>query len=987
LIPYDLIDLSRRLEGLVELEHISGLNVRLFGRFDVRIKGKRPKGITERRAHELFAYLLVNHHNKDGVAIATIAESVYHGKTNSVAKAQTALRKVMKSSGYPHILANSLKGSGPGAGSVPQLKLDASRVDLLLFNKLIRKNDHNSLREGVSRYRGHLLEDFSARWVVPFRKTCFEQLIKAVNRINSEDIAEDIQRRAWGRHLRRLIILRPPKLLEFECSFEMASLHKTARNHYRGYLLALAKARRFQLALREYRSLLRVLDSAGISIDESLSEVETSIRDQEHKFRNLNLRSDLRRFLTRYYHRWKDSEQIARLFHTHHLVTLTGMGGIGKTRLAVGIAKDIEEDFFHRVIFISLAEVLTPNRVAGHVAFRLGVPVTNNPTDALVEALKDKHILLILDNCEHVVEETAALVTALIEKCDFVKILVTGRNSLHVQGEEPFPVKALTYPAPGERYDPVTLKRFSAVEFLVNRMAELGGVDPTQTESEAVVFLCQKLGGIPLGLCQAAGLAARRGIREVAKLLGEGQPLPVISGQDKKDRSQDDSLAWGYDILGPAERILLRNLSVFRGGWDADALHSVCGNDSISIPEIDRAQEVLRQCSWIEPGVSRNRLLEPVREFAYRKLSESGSLGTLNQNHFDYFREFAKVQMERFWGADFIEVLTSLSAQRDNLVAALEWGLTWEKKAGAQLCVILCPFWIAHQEYEYGASWISRYLEARTDEFAGIEADLWTGLGNLNYFRSDHDGSIEACKKALEVASHRSDLLAICHLQLGVCTLFRDAGKGEQETEAARRKSRRLIKESIAEADKSGISWIRALARSNYAFATVFALHTRPRGIAKKDIEEALAFSTQGLELARSTKNPWFVGQVLVNHGIVVKYAGGASTDCHSEALHLRLRIGDTFGMLQCLERLAENLVDEHRLHDAAKVYGFQKVLNEDWRVRLAIHNAKEHNERISVLHSSLGEEVFLDYEDVGRQMSGGEILRLVGWSPPEGVE
>jgi non-specific serine/threonine protein kinase len=389
------------------------------------------------------------------------------------------------------------------------------------------------------------------------------------------------------------------------------------------------------------------------------------------------------------------------------LVTLTGPGGIGKTRLALAVAADLINAFPDGVWLVELAPLADPTLVPQAVAGALGLRAeAGRPLlDALVEYLRDRAVLLILDNCEHLVEASARVADTLLRECADVRILATSRETLGIAGETMVQARPLSVPGSRQPPSPDALLQSDAARLFVERArAVLPGFAVTDDNAAALAQVCRRLNGIPLAIELAAARIGMLRVEQIAarlddtfRLLGGGSRTAPAHQQTMRA-----SMDWSYDLLADAERTLLRRLAVFAGGWTLEAAEAICAEADLGQLE-DRAHPAksrpqhapvldvlasLTSKSLVvadrEVGAeARYRMLEPIRQYAREKLLEAGESEFVANLHLAYYMELTeRVEQATVQPAQW---LNHLRAEIDNIRVALEWSVERDSASGLRL--------------------------------------------------------------------------------------------------------------------------------------------------------------------------------------------------------------------------------------------------------------------------------------------------------------
>jgi predicted ATPase/transcriptional regulator with XRE-family HTH domain len=439
---------------------------------------------------------------------------------------------------------------------------------------------------------------------------------------------------------------------------------------------------------------------------------------------------------------------------TIRLLTLTGPGGTGKTRLALAVAEQVAPAFPDGVVFVSLAPVADPALVAPTIAERLGVRERADQTlrDALVTHLAGKRLLLVLDNFEHVLT-AAPLVAELLGACPALRVLTTSRTPLHLSGEQLYPVSPLELPETGRLLPLAELGQTAAVRLFVDRV-RAGKPDFALSEANApaVVEIVQRLDGLPLALELVAARA--RALSPAALSVRLDRSLPLLTGgaQDLpyRQRTLRNTIAWSYDLLPPHEQTLFRRLGVFAGGCTLETAEAVAALDAPF--EVLEGMVALLDTSLLQTREQeaelRYSMLETIREFALERLTESGEEPVTRDRHARYFRDLAEGTGPRIFRifaiGDPIQ-LGMIEREHDNLRAALGWSRdTGDHDTLLRLVGALTLFWFYRGYLNEGQRWLEQALKTPPDAAAPWpRAWALTGSGLLANVCGETERAIE----------------------------------------------------------------------------------------------------------------------------------------------------------------------------------------------------------------------------------------------------
>ncbi len=414
--------------------------------------------------------------------------------------------------------------------------------------------------------------------------------------------------------------------------------------------------------------------------------------------------------LTSFVGRQREMAEIKRLLETSRLVTLTGAGGCGKTRLALRVASDLCAAYPDGACWVELAPLADAALLPQAVAQALNT--IEHPghalLDVILDLLHDKRLLLVLDNCEHLASACGEFAHDVLCDAAHVGILATSREPLAVAGEMLYPVAPLAVP-PGPKATDIA--EFDSIRLFVERARSVRpNFTLTPDNAAHVADICRRLDGIPLAIELASGRVNVLTVEQIASRLDDRFSLltSATHGMPSHHRTLRAALDWSYDSLPPEEQILLSRLSAFAGGCTLKAVEQVCAGEGIAVEQIvdglsSLVNKSLLIAQTLEPGEARYRMLETIREYAREKLHESGQGDTVRDRHLDFFLEFAREAEKRIHGPNELEWLDRLDLEHDNLRAALEWSLGQARAdKGAELVRALLWFWDIRAHWREG---------------------------------------------------------------------------------------------------------------------------------------------------------------------------------------------------------------------------------------------------------------------------------------------
>jgi predicted ATPase/class 3 adenylate cyclase len=448
------------------------------------------------------------------------------------------------------------------------------------------------------------------------------------------------------------------------------------------------------------------------------------------------------------------------LMNGARLLTLTGPGGTGKTRLALQAAAETLTEFADGAYFVDLAPIADSGLVISTIAETLGV--TEGPARPLQESLqahlKEKEVLLVLDNFEQVVEAGAA-VEQLLQAAPRLKVLVTSRAVLHRYGESEFPVPPLALPDPSHLPDLAALSQYEAVALFIERaMAVKPSFAVTNDNAPAVADITARLDGLPLAIELAASRVKVLAPQQILERLGQRLPLLTsrMSDAPERRRTLRGTIEWSYDLLDEDERRLFEHVSVFVGGSTIEAMESVCSlagaTDTLDGLASLVDKSLIRQVETDE-GDPRFMMLETIREYAQDRLRESGDGDDLARRHAQFFLALAEEAEPNLTGPEGVQWVNRLTHDHDNIRAALRWSIeTNQADVGLRLAGAVWRFWHQRAHFQEARAWFDELLSLPGAAEAGAaRAKGLTGLGGIAYWQGDYSAAESAYEEAVAI--------------------------------------------------------------------------------------------------------------------------------------------------------------------------------------------------------------------------------------------
>lgn len=624
---------------------------------------------------------------------------------------------------------------------------------------------------------------------------------------------------------------------------------------------------------------------------------------------SVNVPHNLPRSLTPFIGRERDIAEVRRRLGEYPLVTLTGTGGSGKTRLAVEVGETLLADFPDGVFFVDLAPRTESHLVweAVRAALRARPDAVNMP-DSIVEQIQGKRILLILDNCEHIVDACAVLAEELLQQVESLRILATSRESLGIGGESVWPVPGLPLPDSRRPVTPRRLLQSEAAQFFKERaVAAAPSFVVTRDNAAYIADICKRLDGLPLALTIAAAWAGTLPPRDIeqrlSKLLKTGGPRPLSARQ----RTIAATIDWSYNLLSESERVLLRRLSIFVGGWTLEAAEEVCAGQPVD--DVMTGLFGLCRKSLImaddRNGAARYWILETIREYAAEALSESGESNTMIARHRDYFLSLAREAEPELKGPEQRIYLDRLDADRENLRNAMIRDGDSRKRLA--LGVTLHRYWMIRGEAAEGFRLLQELLAAVATDNTATRDDLMparNALGILAWITGNLEAARQAFEEALSMTAD-DDTVLRPSLSANLAIIYTQ----NRDLESAYR----LIQDSVAIYRRTaGEPRPLAMALSNMGAIC----------IERQDLDGAYAALLESLSLQREWADAFALGNTLQNLGEVCSrsYRHLEALPYFQEALQHRAAIKEPRGIYQTLLALAKWYLQDDQFEFAASL-------------------------------------------------------------------
>lgn len=888
-------------------ERAAPLSIRLFGSCHVRLNGEPLPRLRSRKGEWLLALLVL--HAGQPIGRDWLAENLWPDSLPDGALA--SLRQSLKD------LRTALGTQGgriqTATGRRLILDLTGAEVDVREFDLRVRAGDVESLQRAIAVYGGPLLEGCHETWILAEREERERAYLNALDRLARDADSQGNFTAATG--YRR----------------QAAGAAPLTESVQRALMTALQHGGETQAAVEVYQELRRrMYREYGSEPDAETTALFRQIRATSQS----GVRQDTPRSEARISHsklpvpltpligRQAELAEIESRLLTARLVTLTGTGGVGKTRLALAAAAATAPQFADGAYFADLSNIQNDVLLLGVISAALGLEQDLGSVHNLTEALTTRQLLLVLDNCEHLLAATAPLASHLLQRCPHLRILATSREPLGLTGEVRTPVLPLSLPeylAPGQEITATQIATFPAARLFCERGAAVrAGFKPADAEAPLVLQLCRRLDGLPLALELAASLVDVLSLPEILQRLDDRFRL-LSAGDPTKPKRQQTLQAvvdWSYERLDVEEQRLFRRAAAFGGSWSLTALEAVCVDPQISpAPVFPVLSRLVRKSLLVSEDASaggrRYRMLETLRQYAQQRLDESGEADRILRRHLRWLANLVSQAEPELHGPEQAATLAHLAAEDENLNSTLEWALDPQRDLqdsydGARLAVRLGRYWQIRGLYRQGRWHLLRALEriplAETEDVARLRASLLGWAGFLALYEGCYREAVECTTEALHTWEALRDDRGRAEALGTLAIAVKDQGD--------RVSARALFEESRRLWERVGD--VRGLA-GTLGYLGILAVDTG-------DLDEAEARFQQALALRRELQDIWGIAASLNNLGRLAASQENLEQArlLLEESLELRRALGDRRSIAITLNSLgALALKQENALHAA----------------------------------------------------------------------
>ncbi len=660
---------------------------------------------------------------------------------------------------------------------------------------------------------------------------------------------------------------------------------------------------------------------------------------------------NLPRALTSFIGREPELAELGPILSSAPLLTLVGPGGVGKTRLAQELVRTHLADYADGCWVVELAGLADPALLPDAVAAALGLRDfhAGDTTAMLAEYLRSKQLLIVLDNCEHLIAACAELAARVLRVCPYLHVIATSREPLAITGETIWRVPPLEVPAQlDELCDELT--QTPAVRLFVDRAQAVNNLlTLTDDNAPAIARICRAVDGIPLALELAA---ARTRLLTVEQLADRLQyDADVLSGSNRaglpQHRTIRATIDWSHHLLEEAEQILLRRLAVFAGGWTLRLAEDVCAGAGIERADVLHllAQLVDKSMVLVDAhyAEARYRLLQPIRQYATERLDASGEASVYRARHSAAVLQLVLSIQAGNQGPDEIVSLDRLEVEHDNLRAALRWALNHAASAAALRCsAALFRFWERRGHFQEGCAWVEEALAAAGDEPTQAHSWALNSLAFLYWRGGDARRARPIAYRALAVSRSSGEARDVAQalLNLGMIAYFHDEAESAVEH----------LEESVAVAREAAYE-------PQLSLALTFLARTRLRVYGPLDVRANAALK-ESLRVAQACESRYTTGHALLTLGDFAWRQGDIdrAMTFWRQALVVRAELGERRGIAGCLERTALALAENEAFEAAAWAFGSADAQHRVLGVRLRHDEEVDHARLLGATRRRLGD-------------------------------
>ena len=860
--------------------------------------------------------------------------------------------------------------------------------DVTALEKLKGNESADKLIAVLSEYQGELLPGFYEDWVVLEREH--------INSIFEHNMA------------RLMSLLQDEKrwLDILDWSERWIKFGQRPEPAYRALMSAHAAKGDMSKVVATYERCAKALKELGVEPSEQTRALyerlkagtgflETGATTPKKEKRIESPKTNLPTPLTSFIGRERELEEVIQTLEKNRIVTLTGSGGVGKTRLAIQAANSISANFKDSVWWAELAPLVDEALIPQAVAQALGV--REFPTQPLPESLKnflrEKQLLLILDNCEHLIDACAQLAHDLLIQCANLRILATSREALDIIGEFEYQVQPLPLPAPGRLSLVDLLLDYESIRLFNERANAKSGFTLTKQNADAVFRICQRLDGIPLAIELAAAQTRALTVEQIAERLNDRFNLLTQGNRTALSRHQTlrASIDWSYDLLSKEEQALFRRLGVFVGGWALGGAKAVCSGDMVDENRIFNLLSSLVDKSLViiqeQGGEVRYQMLETIREYAYERLSHSGKLKMVCLQHLRFFTEMVNEAEPNFKSREQAIWYHRLDNELGNLRVALT---RCEGIENAELrlhfAAGLWRYWKNRGQIREGLGHLRYVLESTpsgSPRQTAAYARALTAAGSLAYYAADFHFSTQSRKEALTIFRNLDDKVGVADCLNGLGNTAISQGKYDS--------TQIFYEESLTIRKELGNQWgvarllgnLGLLAYFQLDYAKAYSLDLESLGMFRElgddesvanilinlgdvtrrqgDLPTAYSFYKQSEAISKKLKDQWGLAYAMLGLADIARERGDFSTasSIYRECLPMFQNGADYVGLPYALESVATLMIAINLPQKSARIFGVANAFRKNTNSPLPFPDSAAYQKNLTILQERLGQSEF----------------------------
>ena len=933
------------------------LEVRLLGKFEVKHRDELVN-IPSRPVQSLFAYLLLSPstaHRREKLAGIFWPDSLEETARDNLRHALWRLRKVLPTKPtIEYLLTDDLS-----------IAFNVSAeywLDAAVLEKLSENASADELIAVLGEYQGELLPGFYDEWVLLERE-----------HLNS----------IFEHHMARLLVLLQDEqrwLDILDWGERWIKLGQKPEPAYRALMVAHAAKGDMSKVAATYERCIKSLKEFGIEPSEQTKELYENLKSGKETPKTISVTtkpvvkevsSNIPVPLTSFVGREKELKEIARRLSSSRLVTLTGSGGVGKTRLAIQTANDSIKKYKDSVLWVGLVGLSDGNLIPQEIAQSLNLrEVPNVPLiEALKTYLKPKEVLLVIDNCEHLIKDCAQYVEQLLAACPKLKILATSIEALGIFNEITWQVPSLPLPEAQESLSLKELQGFASIKLFDERASiAKAGFALDEGNASCVSQICLRLDGIPLAIELAAARIKILSVEEIAARLDDRFSLLTSGSRTAIPRHQTlrATIDWSYDLLTEPERILLRRLAVFAGGFTLEAAESVC-NEGMKRSDIldllgrlvDKSLVIVDEISKVSE--TRYRLLETIRQYALEKLMGTEEARAIRDQHLGFYLDLAEKSEPNIFTNESTLWVRRVRKELDNIRAAMDWSTNSGKAVSAlQIAGSLVYFWWAQALLP--SEWRARVQQAlmrpEGRERTLARAKALNGIGFFFWLETDQRDPRPELMDALSIGRELGD-------RWNIAAALRNLGLLEN-IQGNYPEARSFLEQSLAIWREMG-----ADGKLEYALSLAFlgdvALNCHDNQEASTLYEESVAV----------LRGPFvgdinFLGYPIRRLGQIAWREGRyeeAIARC-KESLRLNHEVSDPRGVISCVAGFAAIATAQEKFERAAKLMAAVEAHLALTSIQPSFMDKMEYERTLALLRVRVDEKIRAKFWEKGKRMS-----------------